>query len=272
MAVRRSLSWRAASTGCSRRAGCSTHGEADGTDSASFTGQLAGRLAPRSQPLPIGRSLRSGRERRGSRAGPRARNLDQRPGQYRAGPTARRAARRVGHRAPHGVGRMAAFCHPNPAGSRFATPTRGVWYTGRRLETAIAESVYHRGRELREIGITDARLECGSIRPTSERPSTISEGWRRSRRVSILTPMRCPRSSACDCFMVGPMESSIQASDTLVGNASRASARHSWPTSARPPCTCSVGRWAGTARHANARHNRIVRCLTVPMTPQVGRE
>jgi len=54
---------------------------------------------------------------------------------------------------------MAAFCHPNPAGSRFATPTRGVWYAGRRLETAIAESVYHRGRELREIGITDARLE-----------------------------------------------------------------------------------------------------------------
>ena len=54
---------------------------------------------------------------------------------------------------------MAAFCHPNPAGSRFATAARGAWYAGRRLETAIAESVYHRGRELREIGVTDARLE-----------------------------------------------------------------------------------------------------------------
>jgi hypothetical protein len=54
---------------------------------------------------------------------------------------------------------MAAFCHPNPAGSRFATAERGAWYAGRRLETAIAESVYHRGRELREIGVTDARME-----------------------------------------------------------------------------------------------------------------
>jgi hypothetical protein len=54
---------------------------------------------------------------------------------------------------------MAAFCHPNPAGSRFGTPERGVWYGGRRLETAIAESVYHRGRELREVGVSDARME-----------------------------------------------------------------------------------------------------------------
>jgi hypothetical protein len=54
---------------------------------------------------------------------------------------------------------MAAFCHPNPAGSRFGGPNRGAWYGGRRLETAIAESAYHRGRELREVGVTDARME-----------------------------------------------------------------------------------------------------------------
>ncbi len=54
---------------------------------------------------------------------------------------------------------MAAFCHPNPAGTRFAGPQRGAWYAGRRVETALAESVFHRSRELREIGVTDARLQ-----------------------------------------------------------------------------------------------------------------
>jgi hypothetical protein len=54
---------------------------------------------------------------------------------------------------------MAAFCHPNPLGSRFSSPQRGAWYAGRHLETAIAESLYHRGRELQEVGVTDARME-----------------------------------------------------------------------------------------------------------------
>jgi hypothetical protein len=54
---------------------------------------------------------------------------------------------------------MAAFCHPKPSGTRFAGPQRGAWYSGRRIETAIAESVFHRTRELQEIGVTDARVE-----------------------------------------------------------------------------------------------------------------
>jgi hypothetical protein len=54
---------------------------------------------------------------------------------------------------------MAAFCHPNPRGSRFSSPQRGAWYAGRNLDTAVAESLYHRGRELQEIGVTDARME-----------------------------------------------------------------------------------------------------------------
>jgi hypothetical protein len=54
---------------------------------------------------------------------------------------------------------MAAFCHPNPLGARFSTARRGAWYAGRQFETAVAESLYHRGRELQEIGVTDARLE-----------------------------------------------------------------------------------------------------------------
>ncbi len=54
---------------------------------------------------------------------------------------------------------MAAFCHPKPGGGRFNSPDRGAWYAARRLETAQAEIVYHRGRELAEAGIFDARLE-----------------------------------------------------------------------------------------------------------------
>jgi hypothetical protein len=54
---------------------------------------------------------------------------------------------------------MAAYCHPNPAGTRFAGPQRGAWYAGRKIETAITESVFHRSRELREVGVTDARMQ-----------------------------------------------------------------------------------------------------------------
>lgn len=54
---------------------------------------------------------------------------------------------------------MAAFCHPHPLGTRFTGPARGAWYAGRRVETAIAESVHHRWRELQEIGVADARVE-----------------------------------------------------------------------------------------------------------------
>jgi RES domain len=54
---------------------------------------------------------------------------------------------------------MAAFCHPNPRGSRFSSPQRGAWYAARHVDSAIAESLYHRGRELHEIGVTDARME-----------------------------------------------------------------------------------------------------------------
>lgn len=54
---------------------------------------------------------------------------------------------------------MAAFCHPRPGGGRFNDETRGAWYAGFALATSHAECLYHRGRELAEIGVTDARLE-----------------------------------------------------------------------------------------------------------------
>lgn len=43
---------------------------------------------------------------------------------------------------------MAAFTHLNPAGSRFSDGSWGVYYAARDLETAIAETRYHRSRFL----------------------------------------------------------------------------------------------------------------------------
>jgi len=54
---------------------------------------------------------------------------------------------------------MAAFCHPRAGGGRFNDASRGAWYASFTLDTAHAEVAYHRGRELAEIGVTDARME-----------------------------------------------------------------------------------------------------------------
>ena len=54
---------------------------------------------------------------------------------------------------------MAAFCHPHASGARFTGATRGAWYAGRDLETALAESTHRRSKELEEIGVTDARVQ-----------------------------------------------------------------------------------------------------------------
>lgn len=43
---------------------------------------------------------------------------------------------------------MAAFTHLNPDGDRFTNGTYGVFYAGRTIETAIAETRYHRVRFL----------------------------------------------------------------------------------------------------------------------------
>jgi hypothetical protein len=54
---------------------------------------------------------------------------------------------------------MAAFCHPRPGGGRFTDEDRGAWYAGRSIETAIAETVYHRTMELSEVGFFDTFVQ-----------------------------------------------------------------------------------------------------------------
>ena len=54
---------------------------------------------------------------------------------------------------------MAAYCHPRPGGGRFSDDRRGAWYAGRTIETALAESIYHRTREIAEVGSYDTRVQ-----------------------------------------------------------------------------------------------------------------
>jgi hypothetical protein len=60
---------------------------------------------------------------------------------------------------PHATVIMASFCHPRPGGGRFNSEQRGAWYAGFELETAHAETIYHRTKELREINVLEARVE-----------------------------------------------------------------------------------------------------------------
>jgi RES domain len=54
---------------------------------------------------------------------------------------------------------MAPFCHLAEGGGRFSVRDRGAWYAGRSFETALAESIYHRTKELEEIGAFETRVE-----------------------------------------------------------------------------------------------------------------
>jgi len=54
---------------------------------------------------------------------------------------------------------MAAFCHPRPQGGRFHSSDRGAWYAGTDLDTAHAESLHHRTKELAEVGVTETFVQ-----------------------------------------------------------------------------------------------------------------
>jgi hypothetical protein len=54
---------------------------------------------------------------------------------------------------------MAAFCRPHPDGGRFNEPTLDAWYAGLALETALEETIFHRTKELDEIGVYDTYVQ-----------------------------------------------------------------------------------------------------------------
>ena len=54
---------------------------------------------------------------------------------------------------------MAAFCHPRAGGGRFNGPDRGAWYAACALDAGLAETIFHRTKELKEIGVFETRVE-----------------------------------------------------------------------------------------------------------------
>lgn len=54
---------------------------------------------------------------------------------------------------------MAAFTHLNPEGSRFSDGSYGVFYAARELETAVAETVFHRERFMRATDQSRTELD-----------------------------------------------------------------------------------------------------------------
>jgi hypothetical protein len=61
---------------------------------------------------------------------------------------------------------MAAFTHPSPLGGRFTDGTFGAYYAARDRETAVAETVYHRERFLREMQAPPAEVDMRVLRAT----------------------------------------------------------------------------------------------------------
>lgn len=59
---------------------------------------------------------------------------------------------------PNATAIMASFCHPPVGGYRF-TKSRGAWYAAVEQETAIRETVYHRTKELLEIGVLETSVQ-----------------------------------------------------------------------------------------------------------------
>ena len=85
--------------------------------------------------------------------------MDQRPHQCGAGDYSVRAARRVGDRASDGFGDHGGVLPPAAGWRPLLRPRSGAWYAGRSIDTALAESIYHRSRELAEVGAFESRMQ-----------------------------------------------------------------------------------------------------------------
>lgn len=97
---------------------------------------------------------------------------------------------------------MAAFTHLNPSGSRFSDGTYGVYYAGDTLDTAIAETRYHREKFMAATGepsmdldmrvyLTNLRAVLHDIRQRRDLagiydPNDYSQGQALGRRLKAL--------------------------------------------------------------------------------------
>jgi len=98
--------------------------------------------------------------------------LRQELGQLDLVPTARRVS------GPGTQPIMAAFTHLNPEGSRFSDGSYGVFYAGRSLDTAVAETMYHRAKFMAATREPAMKLEMRCYRTAIEgRLHDLRKGW-----------------------------------------------------------------------------------------------
>lgn len=86
------------------------------------------------------------------------------------------AARRVSGPGMQPV--MAAFTHFNPDGSRFSDGSYGVFYAAQSLDTAVAETMYHRARFMAATAEPAMKIEMRSYRMAVRgRLHDLRRGW-----------------------------------------------------------------------------------------------
>lgn len=73
---------------------------------------------------------------------------------------------------------MAAFTHLNPDGSRFSDGTYGVFYAARSLDTAVAETMFHRAKFMAATHEPAMKLEMRCYRTGVDgRLHDLRKGW-----------------------------------------------------------------------------------------------
>ncbi len=73
---------------------------------------------------------------------------------------------------------MAAFTHLNPDGSRFSDGSYGVFYAARALDTAVAETMYHRAKFMAATNEPAMKLEMRCYRTAVHgRLHDLRKGW-----------------------------------------------------------------------------------------------
>jgi len=97
----------------------------------------------------------------------------------------------------------AAYLHASPFGSRFNDASRGAWYAAVKLETSLAEVIWHRTRHLAEIIVPDL--------PGQQPDSEMSEydDWQADFHAVE------PDDAYADCLMPDPVPACYAASQAL---------------------------------------------------------
>ena len=128
---------------------------------------------------------------------------------------------------------MAAFTHLNPDGSRFSDGSWGVYYAGIDLDTAIAETRYHRTAFLSATSEAAMELDMRVLIADLEGKLHDIRGQQGKRpELYDLNAMVHPRILPALCAATIQTALSTTASATSRANASQYSARHFCPTAA----------------------------------------